>query len=74
MMAHATKTAKQEVISLLQSVPATATLEDIQHHIYVLQKILKGLDDVEHGRVISQDDVERQVAKWARKSAGPRRP
>jgi len=36
-------TAKQEVRSLLQKLPDNCTLEDIQYHLYVIEKINKGL-------------------------------
>jgi len=57
-------TAKEEVRKLLDQIPEDATLEDIQYHIYVRQKIEKGLKDVEQGRVLSQEEVERRMSKW----------
>ena len=57
-------TAKQEVQELLQTLPDDSTLEDIQYHIYVRQKIAQGLADVRAGRVISQEDVEKRFARW----------
>lgn len=58
------KTAKEEVRDLLEQLPENASLEDIQYHIYVRQKIQKGLDDEVEGRVISQAEVERRMARW----------
>src|ERR1022692_2522618 len=40
-------TAKQEVRLLLDGIPDDATFEDIQYHIYVREKIERGLKDVE---------------------------
>lgn len=57
-------TAKQEVQQLLDELPDNATLEDIQYHVYVKQKIAQGLADVAAGRVLSQDEVEKQFARW----------
>lgn len=57
-------TAKQEVQKLLQELPDDATLEDIQYHIYVKQKIAQGLADVRAGRVVSQEEVEKRFARW----------
>jgi hypothetical protein len=42
-------TAKQEVRLLLDQIPEDATFEDIQYHIYVREKIERGLKDVEEG-------------------------
>jgi hypothetical protein len=41
-----------------------ASLEDIQCHIYVREKIERGLRDVEAGRVVDQDQAKRRMAKW----------
>jgi predicted transcriptional regulator len=60
-------TAKQEVQELLQELPDDATLEDIQYHIYVKQKVEQGLADVRAGRVISQEEVEKRFARWLEK-------
>jgi predicted transcriptional regulator len=58
------QTAKQEVEELLRDLPDNATLEDIQYHIYVRQKIAQGLADVRAGRVLSQEEVEKRFARW----------
>ena len=58
------ETAKQQVEQILAALPEDATLEDIQYHIYVRQKIEQGLADVEAGRVIGQEDVQQRLAKW----------
>ncbi len=61
------QTAKQELQELLRDLPDNATLEDIQYHIYVKQKIAQGLADVHAGRVVSQEEVEKRVARWLEK-------
>ena len=38
-------TAKQEVQSLLSRLPDGCSLEDIQYHLYVLEKVHRGLED-----------------------------
>lgn len=61
------QTAKQEVSELLQSLPENCSLEDIQYHLYVLQKIERGLKDAEEGRVYTQEEVEKMMSKWLAK-------
>ncbi len=39
------QSAKEEVRKLLESLPDDCELEDIQYHLYVLQKIERGLKD-----------------------------
>ena len=61
------KTGKEEVLELLERLPEDASLEDIQYHIYVRQKIQKGLDAGREGKVINQEEVERRMARWLEK-------
>lgn len=61
------QTAKQEVSELLKRLPEDCSLEDIQYHLYVLQKIERGLKDVEEGRVYTQEEVEKMMSKWLTK-------
>ena len=61
------KTAKEEVRELLENLPDNVSLDDIQYHIYVRQKILKGLEAARKGEVISQEEVERRMARWLEK-------
>lgn len=60
-------TVKQEVSKLLRRLPESCSLEDVQYHLYVLQKIERGSKDAEEGRVFSQEEVERRMAKWLKK-------
>ncbi len=61
------KTAKEEVRELLEQLPEDASLEDIQYHIYVRQKVQNGLDAVRKGKVIPQDEIEKRMARWLAK-------
>lgn len=61
------QTAKQEVSKLLTQLPKDCSLEDIQYHLYVLQKIERGLKDAEEGRIYTQEEVEKRMAKWLKK-------
>ena len=60
-------TAKTEVKSLLSKLPDDCTLEDIQYHLYVLEKIKHGLEAVDTQGVLSQKEVERRLRKWITK-------
>jgi predicted transcriptional regulator len=61
------ESAKEQVQQILEKLPEDASLEDIQYHIYVRQKIEQGLDDVEAGRVVSHAEVQRRLARWLTK-------
>ena len=56
--------AKEEVRRILEVIPDSASFEDIQYHIYVREKIDRGLRDVKEGRVLSQEEVERRMRQW----------
>jgi hypothetical protein len=60
-------TAKEEVRSLLDSLPDECVLEDIQYHLYVVEKIQRGIDRGNAEGLLSQDDVERKFRKWTTK-------
>ena len=57
-------TAKEAVRKMLDRFPDDASYEDIQYHIYVRQKVERGLKDIEEGRVESQEEAERRMSKW----------
>ena len=59
--------AKEQVQQILEKLPENASLEDIQYHIYVRQKIEQGLEDVDAGRVLAHEEVQRRLAKWLTK-------
>lgn len=56
--------AKEEVRRLLELLPDDASLEDIQYHIYVRQKVERGLEDIEADRTISEEEFEARMSKW----------
>jgi predicted transcriptional regulator len=56
---------KDAVRRLLDTLPDEASYEDIQYHIYVQQKIDRGLEASERGDFISDEEIERRIARWA---------
>jgi predicted transcriptional regulator len=56
--------AKEAVRRLLDDLPAEATLEDIQYHIYVQQAVQQGFDAADRGELVDQEEIERRMAKW----------
>ena len=58
------ETVKQEVSNLLTRLPDDCSLEDVQYHLYVLQKIRAGEEAVGAGKVIPHDKVMRELAEW----------
>ena len=60
--------AKADAIRMIEMLPDDCTLEDIQYHLYVRQKVERGLKAIDAGQVVSQEEAERRVAEWARSS------
>jgi hypothetical protein len=50
-------TAKHEVESLLKKLPDDCTLEDIQYHLYVIEKIRKGIAAAKTQGTFTQEEV-----------------
>jgi hypothetical protein len=61
------KTAKEEVISLIDKLPDDCTFEDIQYHLYVVEKIQRGIERAEKEETLTQAEVERKFSKWTSK-------
>lgn len=57
-------TTKQEVNRILKRLPDDCSLEDIQYHLYVLQKIQRGLKNAKEGRIYTQEQIKKKMSKW----------
>ncbi len=57
-------TAKEEVEQLLGKLPNDCSLEDIQYHLYVLEKVRNGLKSADTEGGIPQDNAEERLSKW----------
>lgn len=53
-------TAKEEVQALLITLPDDCSLEDIQYHLYVIQKVKSGLAAAETEGMVSQQEAEQR--------------
>lgn len=56
--------AKEEVRRLLDQLPDDTSLEDIQYHIYVQQKIDRGLNDVKTDSTLSETEFDKRMSIW----------
>ncbi|WP_304056790.1 hypothetical protein [Nitrosomonas communis] len=61
------RTAKEEVKALLDKLPDNCSLEDVQYHLYVVEKIHRGIERAEKEGTLSQDEVEKKLSKWLSK-------
>jgi hypothetical protein len=56
---------KESVIQLVESLPDDCTVEDIQYHLYVREKVLAGSRAIDEGRVQSHEEVGRRLDQRA---------
>ena len=56
-------TAKEEAMSLINKLPDSCTFEDIQYHLYVIEKIQRGIDRAEKEGTMSQEEVEKRFSR-----------
>ena len=56
--------AKQEAQKIIQNLPDDCTYEDIQYHLYVVEKIKNGIKHAENGEVSSHEKAKQRMAKW----------
>ena len=56
---------KEAVIKLVESLPDNCTVEDIQHHLYVREKVQRGSRAIDEGRVQSHEQVGERLNQWA---------
>lgn len=55
------KLSAQKVITRL---PDDATLEDIQYHLYVLEKVENGLGQLSAGDGVAHEEARARLARW----------
>jgi len=61
------KTAKEEVKALLDKLPDDCTIEDIQYHLYVIEKVQRGIGRAKKEGTITHEEVKKRLSKWTSK-------
>lgn len=56
-------TVKEQARRMLDELPESATWDDVLYAIYIRQKIARGIDDIENGRIVSDEDARREFLK-----------
>ncbi len=58
-------TVKADVIKLVESLPDDATIEDIQYHLYVREKVLRCSRAIDQGQIRTHEEVGQRIDQWA---------
>ncbi|NBC19261.1 MAG: hypothetical protein GVY18_18300 [Bacteroidetes bacterium] len=59
-----TPSAKEASLKLIEQLDDDVTYEEILYELNLLQKIERGLRDVQEGRVTPHDEIKRKYKKW----------
>jgi hypothetical protein len=54
---------KKEAPGLYQQPPDSSSLEDIQYHLYIREKVEHGLRDLKSKQTLSQKEIELRMKK-----------
>ena len=57
-------TPKSEVSAMLESLPDNSSFEDIQYHLYVLEKVKRGLDRADSEGAVGHEEATKRLGKW----------
>ena len=55
---------KKEVIKMIQSLPDEVTIDDIMAELYFKFQVDSGLKELDEGKGIPHEEVEKRMAKW----------
>jgi predicted transcriptional regulator len=59
-----TQTDKQDAIEAIEQLPDNVPMDEILYRLYVLNKVRQGMQDVEAGRILSSEDLAREIEQW----------
>ena len=55
---------KSDAQAMIDGLPEDASLEDIQYHLYVLEKVKRGLGRAETEGALSHDEAKARLSEW----------
>jgi len=58
---------KEQVIDLVKNLPDEVTVDDIMRELYFKIQVDKGLKELDEGKGIPHEEVERRLSRWLSK-------
>lgn len=55
---------KEKMAEVILSQPEDATYEEIMRELAFERMVARGLEDSRHGRVVSNDEMQRRIRTW----------
>ncbi len=62
--AYTMESLKQEAINVISKLPDSADIDDIMYRLYVIDKVRKGRAEAIAGKLISIEDLEKEIEAW----------
>jgi len=61
------KNVKKQVIQMIESLPEDVSIEDVMAELYFKLQVDSGLKELDAGKGIPHEAVERRMGKWLKK-------
>jgi len=61
---------KQTALAIIESLPDDSSFEEIAYQLLLRQHIEEGLRDLDEGRTVPHEEIERELTDWL-ESPGP---
>jgi predicted transcriptional regulator len=55
---------KEIVNSQVEEMPNEFTLDELIERLIVVEKINRGLEDIEEGKTLTEEELDKRMAKW----------
>ncbi|MCB9291934.1 MAG: hypothetical protein H6559_02215 [Lewinellaceae bacterium] len=55
---------KEKVLETIRSLPDEFSLDELFERLILLEKVNAGLQEVEEGKVMSQEEAKQRMKKW----------
>lgn len=62
---------REQVIAMLRRLPDDLTLEQIQYHVFVLQKAKRTREAIANGQVFTHEEAKERLKQWLIPEVGP---
>ena len=60
-------TVKEEIVHMIQGMPKDVSVEDIMAELYFRYQVDEGLKQLDKGKGIPHENVEKRMEKWLQK-------
>jgi hypothetical protein len=57
---------KEQMLKVIEALPADASVEDAMEQLYLLEKVERGIVQADAGQKVSQEEARRRMARWLR--------